>query len=304
HAPRIRGRLYSSCASSTCSFPSALTACWAKMSRISCVRSTTRACSASSRRRCCGGASSSSTSSTSAPDSPKALFSASSLPLPTYVRGSGAARCWTSSATGSTPAVRASSRSSPSSSSASTPWPSTATTNPRSGSEPGDGSGWCTATTAIMPSAMAASDLAARTLELVDVPSESRRERALMDLARILAPGPVLYDDGECLLVGDADASVVLAGHIDTIPAQGNLPGRIDDGAVHGLGASDMKGGIAVMLELARAGLPARYLFFTREEVPLSESPLPALFTTDLLDGVELAVVLEPTDCILHGGCL
>ena len=41
--PRIRGRLYSSCASSTCSFPSALVACWAKMSRINCVRSTTRA---------------------------------------------------------------------------------------------------------------------------------------------------------------------------------------------------------------------------------------------------------------------
>ena len=41
--PRMRGRLYSSCASSTCSFPSALVACWAKMSRISCVRSTTRA---------------------------------------------------------------------------------------------------------------------------------------------------------------------------------------------------------------------------------------------------------------------
>ena len=53
--PRMRGRLYSSCASSTCSFPSALTACWAKMSRISCVRSTTRDVSASSSARCCGG---------------------------------------------------------------------------------------------------------------------------------------------------------------------------------------------------------------------------------------------------------
>ncbi len=48
HIPRMRGRLYSSCASSTWSFPSALRACWAKMSRISCVRSTTRALSASS----------------------------------------------------------------------------------------------------------------------------------------------------------------------------------------------------------------------------------------------------------------
>jgi succinyl-diaminopimelate desuccinylase len=147
-------------------------------------------------------------------------------------------------------------------------------------------------------------DLAARTLELVDVPSESRQEAAAMALARAVGGGPVLYDDGECLLLGDAGAPVVLAGHVDTVPAQDNLPGRIEDGAVRGLGASDMKGGVAVMLELARAGLPARYLFFTREEVPLSESPLPALFATNLLDGVELAVVLEPTDCILHAGCL
>jgi succinyl-diaminopimelate desuccinylase len=65
-----------------------------------------------------------------------------------------------------------------------------------------------------------------------------------------------------------------------------------------------MKSGVAVMVELARAGVPGRYLFFTREEVPVSESPLPGLFATDALDGVELAVVLEPTDCILHAGCL
>ncbi len=88
------------------------------------------------------------------------------------------------------------------------------------------------------------------------------------------------------------------------MPAQDNVPGRIEDGAVHGLGASDMKGGVAVMLELARAGVPARYLFFTREEVPVSESPLPALFATGLVADAELAVVLEPTDCILHAGCL
>jgi succinyl-diaminopimelate desuccinylase len=65
-----------------------------------------------------------------------------------------------------------------------------------------------------------------------------------------------------------------------------------------------MKAGVAVMIELARAGLPGRYLFFTREEVPVSESPLPALFESGLLQDAELAVVLEPTDCILHAGCL
>ena len=145
-------------------------------------------------------------------------------------------------------------------------------------------------------------DLARTALRLVDTPSESRREHAAVALIRELMPGSPAYDDGEVLLYGDGP--VVLAGHLDTIPAQGNLPGRIEDGSVHGAGASDMKGGIAVMVELARAGVRGRYLFFTREEVPMSESPLPALFATDLLDGVELAVVMEPTDCILHAGCL
>lgn len=147
-------------------------------------------------------------------------------------------------------------------------------------------------------------DLAARTLQLVDTPSESRHETEAMKLVHSLLPGPALYDDGEAIVWGDRSAAIALAGHVDTVPAQANIPGRIEGGAVHGLGASDMKGGVAVMLELALAGLAARYVFFTREEVPLAESPLPGVFESGVLGGVELAVVLEPTDCILHAGCL
>jgi succinyl-diaminopimelate desuccinylase len=153
-----------------------------------------------------------------------------------------------------------------------------------------------------MTSAVPIPDLAARTLQLVDVPSESRSEAALVALVRELMPGTPVYDDGEVLLYGAGP--IVLGGHLDTVPAQANVPGRIADCAVRGLGASDMKGGVAVMLELARAGIEGRYLFFTREEVPVSESPLPALFATGLLDDAELAVVLEPTDLELHAGCL
>ncbi|HKT44566.1 MAG TPA: M20/M25/M40 family metallo-hydrolase [Gaiellaceae bacterium] len=145
-------------------------------------------------------------------------------------------------------------------------------------------------------------ELAARTLELVDVPSESRSEAAIVELVRGLMAADPVYDDGEVLLYGEGP--IVLAGHLDTIPAQGNIPGRIENGIVHGLGASDMKSGVAVMIELARAGVPGRYLFFTREEVPMTESPLPALFATGLLADAELAVVLEPTDNELHAGCL
>src|SRR5438874_4392232 len=153
-----------------------------------------------------------------------------------------------------------------------------------------------------MTVAVPSPDLAKRTLQLVDVPSESRSEAGLVALVRELVPGPARYDDGEVLLYGDGP--VLLAGHLDTIPAQGNIPGRIADGAVHGLGASDMKAGVAVMIELARAGVPGRYLFFTREEIPVVDSPLPVLFESGLVADAELAVVLEPTNCILHAGCL
>jgi len=153
-----------------------------------------------------------------------------------------------------------------------------------------------------MTPAVGIPDLAARTLQLVDMASESRREGDLVALVRELVPGDPAFDDGEVLLYGDGP--VLLAGHLDTVPAQDNVPGRIADGAVHGLGASDMKSGVAVMIELARAGVPGRYLFFTREEVPLSESPLPAVFRSRLLAGTQLAVVLEPTNNQLHAGCL
>ena len=144
--PRIRGRLYSSCASSTWSLPSALRACCAKMSRISCVRSTTRAWSASSSERCWVGLSSSSTRSTSAAASRVGHLQLAQLALADERPRVGMRAVLDDLATGATPAVRASSRSSASSASPSTPFGNTPTTNPRSGSAPGAGSGWRTVT--------------------------------------------------------------------------------------------------------------------------------------------------------------
>ncbi len=153
-----------------------------------------------------------------------------------------------------------------------------------------------------------APDLAALTLALVDVPSESRREAALFALVRErMEPAgiPFALDTGSALLYAAPEARVVLAGHLDTVPAQGNLPGRRAGGVVHGLGAADMKGGVAVMLALAATRPDLGYLFFAREELPVAESALPeALAGSPLLRRAELAIMLEPTDCALEVGCL
>ena len=157
--------------------------------------------------------------------------------------------------------------------------------------------------------------LAARTLELVDIPSQSGSEEAIRERLLELVP-----DNWEAEFAGDeaylftpprraGRPVIVLAAHYDTIPAQGNLPGRIADGSVHGVGASDMKGGLAVAIELTRdlesSACDVALLLFGREELPAEHNPLPALFDgSSLVHETTLAVVLEPTDLTIQAGCL
>src|SRR3954464_15392496 len=144
--------------------------------------------------------------------------------------------------------------------------------------------------------------LAARTLELIDIPSESRDEASLA--AHVAALLPDARDLGDtCLLARPEGAPVLLGGHFDTVPAQGNRPGRREGDRVIGLGASDMKGALAVMIELVRDGLPFGALFFGREELPFDESALTPLLARHPLSP-ELAVMMEPTDNAIHAGCL
>ena len=160
--------------------------------------------------------------------------------------------------------------------------------------------------------------LAERTLELVDIPSESHNEAAIRDRLRSLVPpvfAAVFEGDEAFLWARERREDVpllVLAGHYDTVPAQENVPGRLEDGAVHGCGASDMKGGVAVALEFVRelaerdpGPVDVGLLLFGREELPPQDNPLPALFDAcPLVHAAGLAVLLEPTDLTIQAGCV
>jgi succinyl-diaminopimelate desuccinylase len=162
-----------------------------------------------------------------------------------------------------------------------------------------------------------AARLAADTLALIRIRSESRHEEAIVDAIRLrLVSSPRLHlvDDGDAVLVALPDRRrdaplIVLAGHLDTVPVGGADDGSIDGDVVRGRGAADMKGGLAVMLALAEEGVRGAdvdvgYLFFGREEVPIAESALtPALERVPALRDTALAVVLEPTDNTLEVGC-
>jgi succinyl-diaminopimelate desuccinylase len=162
--------------------------------------------------------------------------------------------------------------------------------------------------------------LAHRTRELVDVRSVSRGEDALAAHVRhVLEAGDVpVRDAGDtCVLAGVLERGtrplVLLAGHLDTVPEQGNLPAWIGDGFVHGLGTTDMKGADAVMVELAlatatpqwRGAIDLGFVFFGREELPVAESALtPLLVREPGLRSADLVVVMEPTANAIQIGCL
>jgi len=110
--PASRGSWYLSCASSTCTCASRPEAFWAKMSRITWVRSRTFSFVRRSTSRACAGVSSRSNTSRSASWWNASDTASCSLPSPTTVRWSGLARRWTVVAATVAPALRTSSASS------------------------------------------------------------------------------------------------------------------------------------------------------------------------------------------------
>ena len=157
-------------------------------------------------------------------------------------------------------------------------------------------------------------DLFALTAALVDVPSVSHHEREIVDLLEAdLRRAPHLTVDriGDNLVARTRlgrDRRLVLGGHTDTVPPNGNAAARIEGDRMYGVGTTDMKGGVAVMLELARTVtdplVDVTYVFYAREEVDLVHNGLREIEATrpELLEG-DVALLGEPTLGAIEAGC-
>ena len=152
------------------------------------------------------------------------------------------------------------------------------------------------------------------TEDLVNIESVSGNEQRIADaVEHALASYPHLEVQrfGHTLVartsLGRAER-VVIAGHLDTVPLNDNLPARRDEEALHGLGACDMKGGVAIALRVA-ATLPEpnrdlTFVFYECEEVEAERNGLSRLAASnpDLLQA-DFAILMEPSDGVVEAGC-
>ncbi|WP_269853404.1 succinyl-diaminopimelate desuccinylase [Streptomyces sp. RPT161] len=157
-------------------------------------------------------------------------------------------------------------------------------------------------------------DAAAVTAQLVDIPSVSRAEKPLADAVEQALrelPHLTVDRDGDAVVartnLGRAER-VVLAGHLDTVPIADNVPSRLVDGVLHGCGTSDMKSGVAVQLRLAATltepNRDLTFVFYDAEEIAAEFNGLKRLaeHRPEWLTG-DFAVLMEPTDALVEGGC-
>ncbi|MCL1593656.1 MAG: succinyl-diaminopimelate desuccinylase [Actinomycetia bacterium] len=148
---------------------------------------------------------------------------------------------------------------------------------------------------------------------IIDIPSVTGNENALCTWLhdRYRAAFPTLRI-GNSLIVGAASPGrpfTVLYGHTDTVPVQGDPTASIVGDRLVGLGASDMKAGLAVMMEIlddrsSGSRDDVVCVFYDAEEGPARNNGLEAVLDTAAwLIEAEMSIVLEPTDLNLELGC-
>jgi succinyl-diaminopimelate desuccinylase len=157
-------------------------------------------------------------------------------------------------------------------------------------------------------------DAVALTEALVDIESVSRNEQEIADAIEA-ALTPVDHLDvvrhGNTVVArvdGGHGERVVIAGHIDTVPLNDNLPVRNDGTVLHGLGTCDMKGGVAVALKLAHCvpdpNRDVTYVFYESEEIDDRFNGLRLLGDArpELLQA-DFAILMEPSEAVVEAGC-
>ncbi|MDP2775721.1 MAG: succinyl-diaminopimelate desuccinylase [Nocardioides sp.] len=160
------------------------------------------------------------------------------------------------------------------------------------------------------------SDVVTLTQQLVDIESVSKDEQKIADVVEA-ALTPLTHltvtRHGNTVVartdLGRAER-VVIAGHLDTVPLNDNLPSRLDEetGLLHGLGACDMKGGDAVILRLAATltepNRDLTFVLYDCEEIDAEFNGLNLLSQSrpELL-AADFAILMEPSDGVVEAGC-
>jgi succinyl-diaminopimelate desuccinylase len=164
-----------------------------------------------------------------------------------------------------------------------------------------------------------AARLAERTLDLCRIASPIGHEAVLADHLEAWARGHFAAGDvrrvGHSLVLGrpatDGRPTIGLFGHLDTVPAHAGDPApHLTDTHVVGLGAADMKGGLALLQQFVEDGALSRSPFgvvlvlYEREEGPYLENGLGPVFEAcGDLRGLDFALCLEPSDNRIQMGC-
>ncbi len=157
-------------------------------------------------------------------------------------------------------------------------------------------------------------DVVALTEQLVNIESVSRDERVIADAveAALAAYDHLTVSRHGNTVVARTDLGrgerVVIAGHLDTVPLNANLPARYEGDLLYGLGTCDMKGGDAVILRLAATlpepGRDVTYLLYDAEEIEAVHNGLNLLSRShpELL-AADFAILMEPSNAGVEAGC-
>lgn len=157
-------------------------------------------------------------------------------------------------------------------------------------------------------------ELPVLTAALIDIPSESHKEE---QIANLVEQALSAYSHLQVTRIGnsviaanhaDRGNRIVIAGHLDTVPFNGNLPHHVTSERIYGLGAADMKGGVAIALQLAATVTEpvcdVTYIFYESEEVSSEFNGLEKIsqIAPEFLNA-DFAVLMEPSNANIEAGC-